>query len=79
MDRYEKVDAHTIRVIQEKASNVDMISLIKSRDQMFEDIKALKERAKSLEVIIAEAKKLGIVPKKQPSAVGDPTIIKAGE
>ena len=79
MDRYEKVDAYTIRVIQEKASDVALVNLIKSRDQMFEDIKGLKARAKSLEVIIIEAKKLGITPKEVKPLSNDVLAEKLGE
>ncbi len=79
MDRYEKVDAYTIRVIQEKVSDVALVNLIKTRNDMLEDIKGLQVRLESLEVIIAKAKRLGIVPKKQSSVEGKPTIIKPGE
>ncbi len=69
MDRYEKVDAYTIRVIQEKASDVALVNLIKTRNDMLEDIKGLQVRLESLEVIIAKAKRLGIVPKEKDKGI----------
>ncbi len=63
MPKYEKVDAHTIRVIKEQATDVALANLLAHRTKMTEDIKFLTESLKNLEVVIAEAKKLGITPK----------------
>ncbi len=61
--RYEKVDNHTIQVIVEKATNLDLAGLIKGREQVAQQIKDLSARLKNIDDVIVKAKELGIVPK----------------
>lgn len=63
MPKYKKVDNHTIQVIVEKATNLDLAGLIKGREQIAQQIKELTERLKNVDDVIAKAKELGIVPK----------------
>ena len=72
MDRYEKVDAHTIKVIKEQASEVGLINLIKTREDLLNKIKSFNDGLKKLDVIIAEAKKLGITPKEKDKEIEFP-------
>ena len=61
--RYEKVDAHTIKLIIEKEQKLELAGLITAKEQLEEQIKDLKGRLENIAEIITEAKKLGIVPK----------------
>ncbi len=61
--RYEKVDKHTIKLITENATNIDLGDLIKTRQLFIEKIEDLNVRLQNTNEIIAEAKKLGIIPK----------------
>jgi len=65
MPKYEKVDAHTIKVITERATNIDLAGLIKGREQLIKQRDGINERLKEIDKVIKEAKKLGIIPKKE--------------
>ena len=65
MPRYEKVDAHTIRIIQERATEVDLANLLKSKSDIENNLKILQKQLEIHEEMIAEAKKLGITPKQE--------------
>ena len=77
--KFEKVDDHTVRIIMEKANDVPLAQIISNRDQLLQQKTMVEEALKNIEEVLATAKKLGITAKKQPSAEGKPTIIKAGE
>ena len=75
--KFEKADNNTIRIIVEKIQNVPLAqilanreNIIKQRDQMRKDVitqeKIAEQSLKNIDVILAEAKKLGIVVKKEP-------------
>ncbi len=61
--RYEKVDAHTVKLIVEKSSDMELSTLIGVKEQLTAQIKDLNERLDNVNEILAEAKKLGITPK----------------
>lgn len=65
--RYEKVDEHTVRVIREQITEVDLTVLFKNRDVVREDlnkrqkdIAIVEDRLTQIEEVIAEALVLGI-------------------
>jgi len=60
--RYEKADAHTIRIIVEKEDNIPIAQLIETRLKLIADNgRALKVIA-NIDEMLAKAKELGIVP-----------------
>ena len=61
--RYEKADAHTIKLIVEKEQQLDLAGLIEAETQLNVQIKDLIGRLENISEIIAEAKKMGITPK----------------
>lgn len=63
MPKFEKVDDNTIRIIVEKADEVPLTHLIKTRKTIVEQLDALNKTLKNIDEILAEAKKLGITPK----------------
>ena len=65
MPRYEKVNAHTIRIIQERATEVDLANLLKSKKDIETNLQILQKQLEIHEEMIAEAKKLGITPKQE--------------
>lgn len=58
--RYEKVDDHTIKIVVEKAKNMDLETLIKNRKIMQEQLDIFIQRVKDIDEVIAQAKSLGI-------------------
>ena len=76
--RYKKIDNHTIQLIVEKATDIDLAKLIEGRDQLIAQIKDLNERLINIKEIIAEADKLGIVPKIKDKDVERKRPIKEG-
>lgn len=60
--KFEKVDAHTIKIIVEKADAVPLSQLISNREQLLEQKKMIEDTLKNIEEIIENATKLGITP-----------------
>ncbi len=65
--KFEKVDEHTLRVIAEKVDEIDLGILISNRGVMTDQVNQLesklkisKDRLAHIDMLIAEAKKLGI-------------------
>lgn len=77
--KFEKVDAHTIRIVVERAEDVSLAKLVENRVKLLEQKKNIEQTLKNLDEILEAGKKLGIVAKKQPSAQGKPTQIKLAE
>lgn len=61
--RYEKIDAHTVKLIVEKEQNLDLASLITAKEQLEGQIKDLTGRLENINEIIKEAGRLGITAK----------------
>lgn len=63
MPKYEKVDAHTIKVIIEKAEDVPITRLLENKKQFLGEKARIERVLKNIDEMLAEAKKLGITPK----------------
>lgn len=63
--KFEKVDAHTIKIILEKSDNVSLAQVMVNRKKLLEQKAMIEETLKNVEELIAEAKKLGITPRKR--------------
>ena len=61
--QFEKVDANTIKIIVENSKNVPLSTIIKNQKQLLEQKAQIEEALKNVDTILANAKKLGIVPK----------------
>ena len=80
MPKFEKVDAHTIRIIVEKFDDVPLTELLDNRKKMVAQKEQLKkdvlaqekmvdQTIKNIDEILAEAKKLGITAKEKDKDV----------
>lgn len=58
--KYEKASEHVIRVIIEKAQEVDLTTLLKNRKVVKDDIDTLNQRLADIDEVLAQAKVLGI-------------------
>lgn len=67
--RYEKIDAHTIKLIVEKEQKLDLAGLIEAETQLNDQIKDLIGRRDNISEIIAEATNMGITPKVKEKGV----------
>ena len=65
--RYEKVDAHTLRLIVEKADDIPLAQLIETRRKVQADLDRSVRVIANIDEMLAKAKELGIVPK--PKAI----------
>jgi hypothetical protein len=61
--KFEKVNAHTIRVIKEEASDVPLDKLLEAKQQLEDQKTIIEERLKNINRILQEATKLGVTPK----------------
>ena len=60
--RYEKADAHTIRIIVEKEDNIPIAQLIETRLKLIADNDRAIKVIANIDEMLAKAKELGIVP-----------------
>ncbi len=67
MPKFDKVDAHTIKITVEKAEDVPLAQLVENKNQLLEQKERIEQTLKNIEEILEAAKKLGITPK--PKAV----------
>jgi len=77
--RYEKVDANTLKVIIEKASDVPLSQLIDNKTKIEGEIKRMQEVLKNINEMLVEAKKLGVVPKVKDKDVEKTPCSKCGK
>lgn len=63
--KFEKVDAHTIRIVVERAEDVPLAKLVENRVTLLEQKKAIEQTLKNLDEILEAGKKLGIVAKEK--------------
>ena len=61
--RYEKVDSHTIKIIQEKATDVPISTLLANKEKIESELKRMKEVLKNINEMLGVAKELGITAK----------------
>ena len=64
MPKFKKIDAHTIRIIVEKANDVPLIQLLDNKKELLEQKEMIEDRLKNIENVLIEAKKLGITASK---------------
>ena len=64
--KFEKVNDHTIRIIIEKADEVPLAKLIETKKQIEEKLIQLNQTLTSINEILGNAEKLGIVPEEVP-------------
>lgn len=67
--KFEKVDEHTIRIISEKASNVPLSQIIINRERLLGQQVQIEETLKNIEMILVNAKKLGITAENPPKPI----------
>lgn len=78
--KFEKVDAHIIRIIVEKANEVPLAQLLENRKKLLEQKEQLRkdvlvqekmidQTIQNIDEILAEAKKLGITAKEKACAL----------
>jgi hypothetical protein len=63
--KFEKVNDYTIRIIMEKADEVPLSKLIESKKQIEEKLIQLNQTLNSINDILGNAEKLGIVPEEK--------------
>jgi hypothetical protein len=63
--RFEKVNDNVIRIIFEKADEVPLAKLLENKKLVEEKIKQMQDTLKSINEIIENAEKLGIVPEEK--------------
>ena len=61
--KFEKVDTNTIKIIVENSKNIPLSTIINNQKQLLEQKAQIEEALKNVDTILANAKKLGIVPK----------------
>ena len=63
--RFEKVNDNVIRIIFEKADEVPLAKLLENKKLVEEKIKQMQDTLKSINEILENAEKLGIVPEEK--------------
>jgi len=63
--KFEKVDDHTIRIINEKADEVSLNSLLENKKQLEEKKAQIEEVLKNIDKILDNATQLGIIPEEK--------------
>ena len=63
MPKYEKVDAHTIKIIVEKSQNVPLFQIIENKKKLLEQKAQIEATLINIDNILGEARKLKITPK----------------
>jgi hypothetical protein len=63
--RFEKVDNHTIRIINEKADEVKLSNLLENKKQIEDKIAQLQQVLKNVNEILNNAVELGITPEEK--------------
>ena len=76
--KVEKADDNTLRLILTRTENVTMVNLLANKKQLEDKIADMQKVLNNVNEMFSEATKLGIVPLKQPSCLGKPTVIRAG-
>jgi len=67
--KFEKVDKNTIKIIVENSKNIPLSTIINNQKQLLEQKAQIEEALKNVDTILANAKKLGIVPKEKTKDV----------
>jgi hypothetical protein len=60
--KYEKVNEHTIRIINEKADDIPLAKILETKKVLEEKRVQIDETLKNIAEILANADQLGIVP-----------------